>query len=551
MPSPIVRALTTPMIAAVVLVLALGALSLRNDPSGTLGTDTGIKVATLRVMEQQNTVRPALGYWAAPWDPTAASHAYRDTRRVGDAYFDVPTLPMVVAVYPLWRLGGYRAGLLVPLLALVATAFLARAFARRIEEGDGDGWAAFWLVGLASPLVLYALDLWEHTLGVATMAGAVLLLYDEVDQPRWWRGLGAGALFGVAFTMRTEALVYGGMTFAVVLVLLLRARRIGDAVRTGGGGAAGFVILFLGNIALELALVGESYRSGRASGTASAGASDLGLRAKEALVTSVSPFPSFEPSYLALGVGLALALVAAAVWGGSRSTRGPAVVGAAIAALIVFDRVSLDTGFWPGLLAATPLAAVALARGWHDERARRVMLFALVPLPVVFLFQFPGGALPQWGGRYLLTTAFLLMVVGVARLGALERWARFGFIGLSILVTAVGLVWMSSRTEQVADAGERVRTRPEQVLIAPDGFLAREFAATYGDKDWLSAPSLAETPKAVEVVRASGRTTFAVLTTDPSATLPAYPGFHETGRTTIPLIDPVNLIITSYAADGS
>ena len=47
-------------------------------------------------------------------------------------------------------------------------------------DGLADGWPAFWLAGLASPLAVYALDLWEHTLGVAFMGGGVLLLVDVV-----------------------------------------------------------------------------------------------------------------------------------------------------------------------------------------------------------------------------------------------------------------------------------------------------------------------------------------------------------------------------------
>src|SRR5207248_2176626 len=115
--------------------------------------------------------------------------------------------------------------------------------------------------------------------------------------------------------------------------------------------------------------------------------------------------------------------------------------------------VSDGLGFWPGLMATTPIAAVGLAHGWVDARTRLVLVLALAPLPLIFLFQFPGGALPQWGGRYLLTTGLLLMVVGVARLPQLERWARVSFTAAAIGITFVGLAWMSVRTHQVADAG--------------------------------------------------------------------------------------------------
>ena len=150
------RWLCTPWIAAIVLLAFSGGLSLLNDPGGTLGSDTGIKVATLRVMDQRSTLHPGLGYWAAEWDPKATVHPYRDTTLIRGEYIDVPTLPMLVAAYPLWRVGGYRLSLLWPMLGLVACAFIARALASRLEAGHADadghgdgpgdgarGWGAF------------------------------------------------------------------------------------------------------------------------------------------------------------------------------------------------------------------------------------------------------------------------------------------------------------------------------------------------------------------------------------------------------------------------
>src|SRR4051812_8136684 len=104
-----------PVLAGAILLLSYVALSFLNDPRGYLGTDTGIKVATLDRMVEQGTLRPDIGYWAAPWDPDARAHPFRDTRRIGDQYVDATTLPVLVAAYPLWALGGYRAALLLPM----------------------------------------------------------------------------------------------------------------------------------------------------------------------------------------------------------------------------------------------------------------------------------------------------------------------------------------------------------------------------------------------------------------------------------------------------
>src|SRR5207247_5147940 len=124
------------------------------------------------------------------------------------------TLPALYLAYPLFRAGGYRAALLVPMLGSVLAALAARALARRLGASEGTGWLAFWAVGLTSPLTIYALDFWEHSLGVALMAWGVVVLLDAVG--RWPRAMAAGALFGAAATIRTEAFVFGAVALALV-----------------------------------------------------------------------------------------------------------------------------------------------------------------------------------------------------------------------------------------------------------------------------------------------------------------------------------------------
>src|SRR5437868_7874559 len=96
------------------------------------------------------------------------------------------------------------------MLGAIAAALAAKALARRL--GGGDGWLAFWVVAVASPLALYALDFWEHSIGVALMAWAVVLLLDVGRGDAGWKGAaGAGLLFGAAATVRQEAFVYAAV----------------------------------------------------------------------------------------------------------------------------------------------------------------------------------------------------------------------------------------------------------------------------------------------------------------------------------------------------
>ena len=133
------------VVGAMLLLLAVYALlSLANDPRGTLGSDTGGKLATLEMMDRTGSLQPDVGYWAADLDPQGRLHPLWYTSPVGDQWINVTTLPMLVAASPLYDLGGPRAVLLLPMLGAAFAALAARALARRV--GGGDGWWAFWVV---------------------------------------------------------------------------------------------------------------------------------------------------------------------------------------------------------------------------------------------------------------------------------------------------------------------------------------------------------------------------------------------------------------------
>lgn len=524
--------LRRPLVAGLLLLVAYAGLSLLFEHHGFLGTDTGGKVATLAVMSRDGSWVPDVGYWAEGADPSGRLHPLYFTYRVGDHWVNVSTLPMLLAAAPLHRIGGYQLALLWPMLGGVAAAFGARAIARRV--GAGDGWAAFWVVGLASPVTIYALDLWEHTLGAAALVWAVVVLLDAVGETdRWWRGLAAGLLFGAAFTMRTEAAVYALASTAIAVVLLGRARRWRSALLLGGGAAAGFVALVAGNQLLELAVLGGSSRAGRATGAAGAGLSDPALRAREALTTTLSLPPGADASAWAMGA-LAVALVGFAAWRAGRpGGRRPALVALGVAGLVYVLRFSDGLGFVPGLLVTAPFAVVALVRGWISRPARVALAMVLVPVPMVWAFQFTGGAIPQWGGRYLLTTAVVATAVGVAAATVTAAWLRNGVAILAVAVTAFGVLFGSWRTHEVARAASTLRDRPETAVVSGVGFWLRELGDASVDRPWLSATTDEDRRQAARIVAEAGvdRLAYVDLAEEPTPNLPGWRSEGETVET--------------------
>jgi hypothetical protein len=508
------RRFDRPVGSCVLLLLIYLALSFAlNDPRGTLGTDTGGKLATLHAMSERGAFVPDVSYWAESRDRTGILHPLYYTYRVGDHWVNVTTLPMLDLAYPLFLIGGDRCVLLLPMLGAVLGALAARALARRL--GGGAGMAAFWTIGLATPVAIYALDFWEHSVGLALMLWAVVLLFDVYEDRAGWRGaVCAGLLFGAAATMRTEALVYLVVATATTCLGVLFRRR--SASRAAGMGVAvvsGAAVVLVMNQAIERLTLGNALRSNRVGTTAAGAASSLVTRFREALTTLVGLNRFATPLDWIVG-GLTATLVAYAAWRLVRRRLGfdpVAVALLAAAAVLVLVRGQAGLGFVPGLLTASPFAAAGIALGWR-HRSRFLTAIACASLPIVWLFQYTGGANPQWGGRYELVSGALLATVAVAAMRA-RRIAFVAVLALSVGVTAFGLAWLSARSHGVADGMEHLLARHDQAVISLEGHLLREGGAFYdADRHWLTASSDRQLRRAVAILSDAGDREVAVIT---------------------------------------
>lgn len=505
-------ALRRPWVAALVVLAVYAALALLNSTGGYLGTDTGAKAITLDRMVEEGTIRPDVGYWAEQWDPDGYHHPLFDTRRNAEGgWVNVTTLPMLIAAQPLYELGGYRMALLLPMLGSVLAAFASRDIARRIA-GEREGWWAFWVVALASPLTIYALDLWEHSLGAGFMLTGVALLGRALDDRRWpVLSLGAGLLFGASATMRAESLVVAFVAVGGTSVLLLARRQLARSIGTGVASVAGFALPWFANAALETELAANR-RSQRVTGQAQREWwTELSERGEEALVTWFG-LPGYDyPGSVVLGA-CAVAALALAVVLHRRGAERPTVLAVAVAGLILVLSFATGFAFVPGALVASPFAALALL-GRRVSQRWWLLATAMVMTVLTWTFQLTGGAGPQWGGRYLLVPTLLLTTLGVVALVEREdRRIAVGVAGLAVLVTAFGVVWLNHRSHEVEAFFEDLAAQPEDVVISTNGFLVREAGPAYEDRRYLSVGRRGSVDGAVEVVEDAGFETFAILT---------------------------------------
>jgi len=508
----VARALRRPWLAAVVVLAVYAVLVLLNSDGGYLGTDTGAKVITLDRMVEENTIRPDVGYWAEEWDPDGDYHPLFDTRQNSDGgWVNVTTLPMLIAAQPLYEVGGYRLALLWPMLGSILAAFACRDIARQLA-GEREGWWTFWVVALASPVTVYALDLWEHSVGAGLMLTAVSLLLRALDD-RWWAVLaaGAGVAFGASASMRAETFVVAFVAVGAAGLALLARRQVLRSVGVGLASVAGFALPWLANAALETELAANR-RTDRVSGQAQREWwTELGERSEEALITWFGLPGAGYPGNVFLGACAVGALVLAVVLH-RRGEERPTVL--AVGAVAVILALSLASGlaFVSGALVASPFAAMAVLG--RMTPARRWLLGAAVVMTVLtWMFQLTGGAGPQWGGRYLLVPTLLLTTLGITAL--VERDDRrvvTAVTAVAAVVTAFGIAWLNDRSHDVERFFDELAAQPEDVVISDNGFLVREAGPGFEDRRYLSVGRQGTVDGAVEVVADAGFETFAVLT---------------------------------------
>ena len=284
-----------------------------------------------------------------------------------------------MVVRPLYDHFGYRGALLVPILGAVAAVFVARALAQRI---GASGWLAFAIVGVGSPVLIYGLDLWEHALGVAAMAWAVVMACDVRmmrRRPAW--GLAVGLLFGVAATMRTEALLYGAWCVVAFGLLLWRSqRRWRPPFVFGVTALVGVIAPLVANAVLEHIVLGGALRATRAIGTAEGSGSDLSVRLREAVTTTIGVRGLSNLREEALLGLLFIGSLVCTVWCASSAKRRAFAPKAAVLSVALFALLcTLGWGFVPGLLVASPMAAIGLTMVKRPGMTCELVLIAFGP----------------------------------------------------------------------------------------------------------------------------------------------------------------------------
>jgi len=429
-----------------------------------------------------------------------------------------PLFPPLTA--PLIAALGLRGAYVWPALAFIALVPLLAA-ARRTLLPD-TSWAVLaWIVVLANPLFLYALEFWEHAPAVALLAAGTTLVAPALA------GAGApartalgGALVGGAVLLRPEgAWLAGGLALALVSPpagLNRRRQGSGESRRSeakaeprptmplwlafGGGAAA----LLLPAGAVNYAHFGNPFGAHASAVLAPMGADFIAARWQR-VRDWLWPASTADAAGLAL---VAAAWLAALFKVDVRARQAAVLAGTAVLAVLAARRSLPTSSFWQGF----PLALLALmpGTGWTRE-ARQLVIAALVTVAgVVLTATNDGGA--QWGTRYLLVAApplLLLAARGATDAAGAGTW-RGPRLALLALVLVAGAATSRSaylelrgakRSYQGVVTAVESMAPPGGVIVTNLWWLDQVAAALHGTRVFLYVPDAAAAASALAIVR--------------------------------------------------
>ncbi|HET8998397.1 MAG TPA: hypothetical protein VFP86_02000 [bacterium] len=415
-----------------------------------------------------------------------------------------------------YRLLGFPGLVVLPAAAVLGTVWITYHVLRR--RAPDLAWAGALAVGLASPVFVYGVVFWDHTLVVFLAAGALALLCGEIDRaPKiaFWRMTAAGVLLGLGVWLRNEVYLLALAVAVAWLYAAPRGRFRGVLLLISGAAVPALALW-----ALNTHLVGSPFgwkgndliatRVGGAASLASGGAhAAVWLREKmgNAYYQLASPdFYAFNPSAVAVGLAMTVALLLGGGllrMGVRRQSPGMIVAGAIAAVgtgvLILSGRTVVS-----GLLPAAPIVVLAFLTGPVAPWERFLWGTSALFCAEVIVTGTHGGM--QWGPRYLLPILPPLVWLAAAalaraRAAAPPLWPTLRLAAAAL--AAVSLLLQAAGVDQVLQASARnaringwLRGVSAQIIITPLEWLTLGAGGVYFEKDLM----LVQTPEALSVL---------------------------------------------------
>lgn len=373
-------------------------------------------------------------------DPMGAHFPLEKSGQSADGFSPLPKKPAyTVLLAGADRVAGVPGMIVLSIAGTVGAALAAAALARRLDPRLAL--TAFWLAGLASPLLTDGYLIIAHTVGAAVCGFAVVLALRARERPSPTRLLAVAVLVAAAGCLRAEAVLFGVALAGGITLAAWAGRRVGDLL-VAGAVMAGVV----GGWVLDRAWTAAAF--GTDVSIPSTGGADgegfVGGRLRGMVTTWLRP--GYVPGGATSVLLVVLALVGLrAAW----ELRRPApndrdvrllsglVVGCALG--LVATCVLDEPQVVPGLLLTFPALAWGLLlidRATLSDPVAVLLggTFSLFSLAVLATQYSIGGAW-EWGGRYFALG--LPVVVPLVAAGLHRGWRRIDGTSARVCVAAV------------------------------------------------------------------------------------------------------------------
>jgi len=425
---PIIAAVVTIIAVAVVYVLLLYTYL---GPLNTFWTsDHGVKLFQTQSLILNKFRSNALVYPGQSIDPEQAFTPFRGQylERNGQRYGMFSQAFAAVSAVPFF-LWGYPGLYLIPVLAALAVLAIFFLFGNRLLHRWTTIGGALGL-GLASPLLFYAINFWEHTLAAALVFMACFLSATALTGNSSFRAALAGVVLALAVAFRNETALFApAVVLSIFLVRGLPALKLMIAFSLGM--ILGLCPLLIFNQVVYGTLLGPH--------VVVAGA---GMRLSVSEWISMLVIP-LRPVSLPLTIAALVVVRLAERFIPKLRAYSPLLVIALMIAVVVQCTASLGEITYTSLLVTFPFALlIALPlperpqeQGSEHELMTYLQWVALLFVLLCLIVRLPDGG-AQHGPRMLLPVMPPLLLVGLWRV---EQWWRNGRAPQYLAATGVAV----------------------------------------------------------------------------------------------------------------
>jgi len=575
------RAHALAFIAFVPVALLLFGALVSLPPEGLTHHDTGAKYLQVRNLRfGTGGLDWSINYPARRLDPEREFVPFHPKQHVVDErkliHLQWPIFLGLLTRVP-WKVMGFWGLYLVPVLAGLGTLWAAYLLALRVGVPRRLAWVVMPLLGLATPISVYSLLFFEHTLAsmLVTLSllaavigfGAVATREAGADAPSGRATALSGALLAVAIYFRSELYVLAAVVGGAYIFLAWKHMMRRAALTWVAAFVIGLVPLWAFYAIAEgtlLPLHATWYFASSTGGSAGSGAALGGLPPLRYIASAgwgVVPDFLFGPRTAALSPALpAWAIVAGLVGVGLcalaslvrmarlRVGRVGLLLGGLLLILLSTAPTLLSTQPYynlHGYLLASPFIALALWPGdtmWDDgvkvspQAWLRVVTLLYVGLHVLIISSFSGlGPISrhEWGQRYLLPAypaLVVLSLLGAWRIwlacrdnlrekrlavASLGVWAMLALVGLGF--SARGYAVLNEERAQVVAWMHLARTLPAgEPLVTDVWWLPLNLAADFYTRPIMLAEGDARLAEWTIKMRERSVTSFGLMSNDTS-----------------------------------